>query len=301
MKIIITENQLSKIRKYINDKNTNEKINEQGFGGAAGIVGAPQQLVTPEKSKFSCLPTPKLDPFIFYILKNKVNLAKKLGISEQLLMLLTKAAVGVMKRETDYGLSYKSVGESLLDWFDDTFLFQAIKTSGKGLQSLGPAQFTKGTWKNLDMEKKFGMPIQSLKTFTGAGLGTIVSLLGNYNRAKNAGYTTNSKAVNPFLQKKGVNFKSTGNAALDIAIGSHNMNLINKWCYTSNPNLAGPCKNPTYQPYKKDSPEFKKYGILKVYQNKPIVNYFPNKGHKGLTSFGYLEEVVDVIWSLKCF
>jgi hypothetical protein len=290
MKIIITEKQHTLL---------NQVIQEQGFGGAAGIVGSPQQVFTPKETIFPCLGNNNLRPFVIYVQKNKNKICQKLNITSDLLSLLTKVAIGIMKRESDYNQGLMSVGEYLLDAFDDTFLSRKLKKSGK-LGSVGPAQFRYDTWKNLDMEKKFGMNRNDMREITGAGLGTIVLTLGNYKKALSLGYSKTTKSVNPFLTKKGINFRSTNNAALDMAIVSHNMSIIDKYCYTSNPTLAGPCKNPTYDPYKKGSPGYKKYGTLNVYQNKPILNYFPNKKYGNQTSIGYLEEVVDVVNSLNC-
>jgi hypothetical protein len=275
-------------------------MTEQGFGGAAGIVGTPQESSkTPYSPKYPCLATGTLAPFVFYVQKNKTKICSKLGITPELLLILTKTAIGIMKRETDYGTSWHAMGESLLDWFDDTFLNKGLKKSGK-LGSVGPGQFTYKTWKDLNMEKVFGMDRDDMRTITGAGLGIIASLIKNYRRAISLGYTNNSRSVNPFLSKKGINFSSTNNAALDLAIVSHNMPVINKYCYTSSPTLAGPCDKPTYDPYKKGTGGYKKYGTLKVYQNKPIKNYFPNKKFGELTAIGYLEEVIKVINSLNC-
>lgn len=288
MKIIISEKQYSQLT---------EVISEQGFGGAAGIVGTPQS--TPTNSKYPCLPNDKLSPFIYYIQKNKNNICSKLGISPTFLLTLTKVSIGIMKRESDFGLSVSATGEHLLDWFDDTFLSKNLKKTGK-LGSVGPAQFRYETWKNLDMEKKFNMDRNNLRQITGAGLGTITLLVNNYRKAISAGYSNNTRSVNPFLKKKGIEFLSTNNAALDMAIVSHNMEIIQKYCYTSSPTLAGPCDKPTYEPYKKGSSEYNKYGELKVYQNKPIKDYFPNKKFSKQTAIGYLEEVVKVMNSLNC-
>ena len=290
MKIIITEKQHTLL---------NQVIQEQGFGGAAGIVGTPQQAFTPQETRFPCLGNNNLIPFVIYVQKNKNKICQKLNITSYLLLLLTKVAIGIMKRETDYNTGVMAVGEKFLDAFDDTFLSGKIKKSGN-LASVGPAQFKYDTWKNLDMEKKFGMNRNDMREITGAGLGTIVSVLGNYRTALSLGYSKTTKSVNPFLAKKGITFSSTNNAALDMAIVSHNMSIIEKYCYTSNPTLAGPCKSPTYDPYKKGSPGYKKYGTLKVYQNKPILNYFPNKKYGKQTAIGYLEEVVKVFNSLNC-
>jgi hypothetical protein len=260
VKIIITEKQYTQL---------NQVIQEQGFGGAAGLIGTPQQATTPKDNGFPCLGARNLAPFVVYV------------------------------QETDYNLSASATVESLIDAFDNTFLFRSLKRSGK-LGSVGPAQFTHGTWNKLNMEKRFGMNRDDMRKITGAGLGTIVLLLTNYRVALSSGYSKDTRSVNPFLTKKGTNFKSTNNAALDMAIVSHNMNIIEKYCYTSNPTLAGPCKNPTYDPYKKGSSAYQKYGTLKVYQNKPIKNYFPNKKFGKQTAIGYLEEVIGVMNSLNC-
>lgn len=294
MKIVITEEQYSKLNQY---------IIEQGFGGAAGIVGAPQDYSQrnsqPISKQFSCLSDISLVPFIYYVKKNKNNICKKLGITTDLLLTFTKAAIGIMKRESDYGKSVTAVGEKLLDWFDDTFLNKSLKKRGT-IGSVGPAQFRYQTWRDLGMEKMFNMDRNSMRQITGAGLGTISSLVNNYRKAISAGYSNNTRSVNPFLKKKGINFLSTNNAALDMAIVSHNMEIIKKYCYTSSPILAGPCDEPIYEPYEKGSDNYKKFGTLKVYQNKPIKDYFPNKGFNKQTAIGYLEEVVRVINSLNC-
>jgi hypothetical protein len=290
VKIIITEKQYTQL---------NQVIQEQGFGGAAGLIGTPQQATTPKDNGFPCLGARNLAPFVVYVQKNRAKILQKLNITSELLLQLTKAAIGIMKRETDYNLSASATVESLIDAFDNTFLFRSLKRSGK-LGSVGPAQFTHGTWNKLNMEKRFGMNRDDMRKITGAGLGTIVLLLTNYRVALSSGYSKDTRSVNPFLTKKGVNFRSTNNAALDMAIVSHNMNIIEKYCYTSNPTLAGPCKNPTYDPYKKGSSAYQKYGTLKVYQNKPIKNYFPNKKFGKQTAIGYLEEVIGVMNSLNC-
>lgn len=290
MKILISEKQLEFI------------ITEQGFGGSAGIVGTPQDYSTrqvKDDDKLSCLPDKRLKPFVYYVIINKVNISKKLGISLDLIPILIKAAIGIMKRETDFNTSISAVGEKFLDWFDNTFLNRELEKSHK-LRSVGPSQFTYGTWNSLDLEKKFGMNKSDMRTFTGAGLGTMALLVKNYNLALSLGYSNNTRSVNPFLSKKGINFLSTNNAALDVAIASHNMELLKKYCYTNNPNIAGPCDQPTYEPYSKGSSNYQKYKTLQVYQNKPIKNYFPNKKSGKLTSIGYLEEVVKVINSLNC-
>lgn len=295
MKIIITETQFIKFEDNINKTLNVKSITEQGFGGQAGIVGTGVS----NPIDFPCVLIKGIKPFIYYVKKNKTKLCSKLGIQPDFLLKLTKAAIGIMKRESDFGNSFTALGERLLDWFDDTFLDKKLKKDGT-LGSVGPAQFRYWTWKNLDMEKRFGMGREEMRTVTGAGLGTIVSLLGNYKKAISMGYSRNTRSVNPFLEKKGIRFKSTGIAALDLAIVSHNMEIIDKWCYTSNSNLAGPCKSPTYEPYKKGTSDYKKYGTLKVYQNKPILNYFPNKKYGNQTAIGYLEEVVSYMNSLKC-
>ena len=112
--------------------------------------------------------------------------------------------------------------------------------------------------------------------------------------------TGTGPSVNPIAIRQGKikSINGTGNNAMDLAIVSHNMaGLINKWCQTNDPNFAGPCNQPVYQPYKESKPELK----VNVYTDKQILNYFPNKGSGALRTIGYLEEVTDYINKFNCF
>jgi hypothetical protein len=295
MKIIINESQYNEL---------NKKINEQSFGGSSGIVGTPQNTntsyfgVKKSSNPYPCVPT-NVVPFIEYVKFNGKNICKKLNIDYGMLLLFTKASIGIMERETNYSSSITSMAEQLMDLFDDKFLFHMLKKKGY-IGSVGPAQFRYKTWNDLDMKKIFGMGRDDMRTITGAGLGTIALLAKDYKRALSMGYSDNTKSENPFLEKKGIKIPSTNNAALDISIVSHNMDVIRKWCYTNNPNIAGPCEESVYEPYDKNSVNYKKYGTLKVFQNKQVRNYLPNKKHEKLTSLGYLTEVVKVMNTLGC-
>jgi len=163
---------------------------------------------------------------------------------------------------------------------------------------LGAAQFTEDTWNSYGLDKKIGPYDQSLSSID-QGLGTLYRIAADYKTALAAGNGT-GPSVNPIAVRQGKikSIGGTGNNALDLAVVSHNMGgLINKWCETSDPNYAGPCKDSVYQPFPQSKPELK-FNILK---NKPIPNYFPNKGSGKLTSIGYLEEVTKYINQFNCF
>jgi hypothetical protein len=272
-----------------------------------------QNLTTKNNSSFNsyyqCLPK-NVQPFANYVKSRKKELMSKLQVDEKTLLVMTKAAMGIIGRESsfDEGTDFKdeaiefltSVGLGFIPQGAQTAYNSARKLAGKDPQqmSLGPAQFTKDTWNTYGLDKKIG-PYDESFNIINQGLGTLHRINDDYKLALKTG-TGNGPSVNPIAVKQGKikSLNGTGNNALDLAIVSHNMSgLINKWCETSDPNYAGPCNQTVYQPFKTTKPELK----INVYTNKQILNYFPNKGSAGLTSIGYLEEVAKYINKFNCY
>jgi hypothetical protein len=251
-----------------------------------------------------------LNPFANYVKNNKQKLMRDLNVDEKTLLIMTKAAMGIIGRESsfDKGTSFKDDSiEFLTDW-GLGFIPQGAQTAYNSVKklageepkqmSLGPAQFTKDTWNAHGLDKKIG-PYDKSFNILNQGIGTLHRINDDYKVALKTG-TGTGPSVNPIALKQGkiTSINGTGNNALDLAIVSHNMpDLINKWCETSDPNYAGPCNQTVYQPFKKTKPELK----VNVYTNKQILNYFPNKGSAGLSSIGYLEKVTKYINKFNCY
>lgn len=258
---------------------------------------------------YKCLPQ-SLSVFANYVKSHKQDLMSSLQVDEKTLVLMAKAAMGIIGRETSFGegTEFKDEASEFLTKWGLGFIPQtaqsAYNTVGglvgrrKQQMSLGPAQFTKDTWNRYGLDKKIGSYDESFNIVK-QGLGAIHRINDDYKLALKEG-TGTGPSVNPIAVRQGKikTIDGTGNNAMDLAIVSHNMGgLINKWCQTSDPNFAGPCNQTVYQPYKESKPEIK----VNVYQDKQIPNYFPNKGSGALTSIGYLEEVAKYIKSFNCF
>ena len=266
---------------------------------------APKIVTVPYK----CLPQ-GLSVLANYIRTHKNKLMKELQVDEKTLLVMAKAAMGIIGREStfDTGTEFKDEASEFLMSVGLGFIpqgFQAAWNVGNKLRgrepqqmSLGPAQFTKDTWNTYGLDKKIG-PYDESFNMINQGLGALHRINDDYKLALKTG-TGTGPSVNPIAVRQGKikSLNGTGNNALDLAIVSHNMaGLINKWCETSDPNYAGPCNQKVYQPFKTTKPELK----VNVYTDKQIVNYFPNKGSAGLTSIGYLEEVAGSINKFNCF
>lgn len=279
------------------------------------VIGSPNYGMVSGKSNpsfnsfYKCLPE-NVRLFANYVKSRKKELMSKLQVDEKTLLIMAKAAMGIIGRETSFGegTDFKdeaiefliSIGLESIPQGAQTAYNSVRKLAGKGPQqmSLGPAQFTQDTWNQYGLDKKIGPYNESFNTIN-QGLGALHRINDDYKLALKTG-TGTGPSVNPIAVRQGkiTSIKGTGNNALDLAIVSHNMSgLINKWCKTSNPNYAGPCSQKVYQPFKDTKPELK----INVYQNKQILNYFPNKGSAGLTSIGYLEEVANYINKFNCY
>ena len=322
MKIIkLTESDLEKIvRKVISEQTLQipkSASNQQSFpsdylGKGSGF----ERHNFPERFRsvvsnvdYKCLPK-SLSSFANYVRNNKQKLMNSLNVDEKTLLVMAKAAMGVIGRETSFGAGTEfkdEVAEFLTNW-GLGFIPQGAQSvynaarnmTGKRSQqmSLGPAQFTQDTWNSYGLDKKIGPYDESFNTVK-QGLGALHRINSDYQLALKTG-TGTGPSVNPIAVRQGKikSINGTGNNALDLAIVSHNMaGLINKWCQTSDPNYAGPCNQSVYQPFKESKPEIK----VNVYTDKQILNYFPNKGSGALTSIGYLEEVAKYINQFQCF
>jgi len=291
------------------------------------VIGAPNYGMTsktkPTIKHYSCVPK-NLNVFVNYVIDNKNFLLKKLNLDYKTLILLTKASIGIIGRETKFG-SYtegwdtaaeilKGMGlGSLWDW-------GLQQKYGSKRQSLGIAQFTPDTWERYGLDKSIG-DYDSSFNIINQGLGTLYSLNNRYKKALSNGLKQ-EPSVNPILIKYGVisNIKGTGNHALDMSILSHNMpeeKTLYPYCKTNHPLYASPCYKSKTTPYKnkenfnpKESalltkvsdPKLKIFpGELTVNKSEVISNYFPNLTGPNHSGIGYVEEVSKYIRSFNCF
>jgi hypothetical protein len=318
--IKLTETDLINIVKRVLNEQPDQKFDTPyNKGLMSGKVSDPNTL----QKTYSCVPdNAKL--FVNYVIINKNLLTKKLNVDYKTLILLTKASVGIMGRETKFGNFtefYDTASEtlrgaglgSLVDWYIKR------KYGEKGTQSIGISQFTPETWKRYGLDKSIGDFDSSLDTIS-MGLGTLYSLTNRYKRALSNGLKP-EPSVNPILKKYGViqHIKGTGNHALDMSILSHNMpeqKTIYPYCTTNHPLYAAPCRNTKISPFKSKEkfnpesallskvtdPKLKNFpGVLTVNTSDIIPNYFPNLGGPKHTGIGYVEEVAKYINSYNCF
>jgi hypothetical protein len=292
---------------------------------AIGVPNKTMELPQDKKTikTYSCVPE-KLNTFVNYVIDNSPMLMKKLNLDYKTLILLTKASIGIIGRESKFGefteksdtfsetLRGAGLG-SLVDW-------GIKKIYGKNkTQSLGLGQFTPETWKRYGLDKTIGDYNSSFNSIN-QGLGVLYGLTYRYKKALTNGLKQ-EPSVNPVLMKYGLitQVKGTGNHALDMSILSHNMpeeKTLFPYCTTNHPLYASPCNksksNPfkTKETFKPDSnllqkvtnPNLKKFpGELTVNQSNKIPNFFPNLGGPNHTALGYVEEVSDYMKTFNCF
>ena len=213
-------------------------------------------------TNIQCVPA-SIQPFLMYLSKNKNIVKQKLGIDDSRLIMLAKAAVGIIGRESSFENSLRYSLKSVLNTF------------GIG-GSFGPAQMKKETWNELGVTKTFGLSDTDLSTILGAGLGAMMFLNRSYNKALSEGYTTD----------KSSNIDGTGNSALDVSIASYNagMEKIAKYCKNPNEKLAHKCNS-------------EEKNILKNY----IPNFPTDKLYTGnLSTHGYVKEVASYYKKFTC-
>lgn len=257
--------------------------------------------------KYSCVPY-NMVALVLYVLRNKEILMKKLQVSEPVLIFATKLAIGIMGRETDFGQNSEFTDDAaiflrqnglggLADLGQDIYNF--VKGTNS-VQSLGPAQFTKETWKDYGFQDTIGDFDRSFNTVS-QGIATVFRLIYDYREALSNGSGT-GPSENPIAVKQGkiTNIQGTGNNTWDLSIVAHNRGkaILGSYCQTNNPDFACRCNKNTCQPYPKSRKDF----VLNVFTDKKIPNYFPNLGSgNGPKSIGYLEEVVKSIQGYNCF
>jgi len=314
--IKLTEQDLKKIILKVIEEQQNPQIKQipQATSDYLGKGGQFERGLEMNKKpigffEFNCLPQ-SIEVFANYIINNKQKLMNEFGVDKNTLLSMSKAAMGIMGRETTFGkgTEFKDEAAEFLMGLGLGFIPKGLQTgynkvkqlAGQRPQqmSLGAAQFTEDTWNSYGLDKKIGPYGESFNVIN-QGIGALHRINADYKKALEVG-TGTGPSVNPIAVRQGKirSINGTGNNALDLAIVSHNMaGLINKWCQTNDPNYAGPCDKTEYQPFPESKPQIK----LKVIQNKQIPNYFPNKGSGKLTSIGYLEEVANYIKKFNCF
>ncbi len=312
--IKLTESDLINIVKRV--------LEEQSVAGAPNYGTIQLHPTKPEKT-YSCLPG-NTSLFVDYVISNKNLLIKKLKIDYKTLILLTKASIGIMGRETKFG-SYTESTDTFSEILRGVGLGSLVswgmkKRYGENTtQSLGISQFTPEAWKKYGLDKSIGDYDSSLGLIS-QGLGTLYSLTNRYDKALSNGLKS-EPSVNPILKKYGVvqQIKGTGNHALDMAILSHNMpeqKTIYPYCTTNHPLYAAPCYKSKVTPFstkekfnpkssllqKVTDPKLKNFpGELTVNTSDVIPNYFPNLGGPSHSAIGYVEEVAKYIKSFNCF
>ena len=291
------------------------------------VVGAPnygtiQLHPTKETTFYGCVPG-NLSLFVDYVMSNKKLLMKKLNLDSKNLILLTKASLGIIGRESKFGNytegwdtfseTLRGIGlGSLVDWGlkKNMEIVNKVQVLDNLLKILG---------KTYGLDKSIGDYNSSFNVIN-QGLGVLYTLSNRYKRALSNGLKT-EPSVNPILSKYGLigKIKGTGNHALDMAILSHNMpeeKTLYTYCTTNHPLYAGPCNKSKVNPYKTKEafnpkskilmkvtdPNLKKFpGELTVNQSGVISNYFPNLGGPGHSGLGYVEEVATFMKSFNCF
>ena len=310
--IKLTESDLINIVKRV--------MNEQS------VVGAPNYGTTnsqPPTKTYSCIPG-EASLFVDYVISNKNLLMKKLNLDYKTLILLTKASVGIMGRETKFG-NYTENTDTFSEILRGVGLGSLVnwglkkRYGEKASQSLGVAQFTPETWKRYVLDKSIGDYDSSLGLVK-QGLGALYSINNRYKKALSNGLKP-EPSVNPILKKYGIiqQINGTGNHALDMAILGHNMpeqKTIYPYCTTNHPLYAAPCRYSKISPFKSQEsfnpkstllqkvtdPKLKKFpGELTVNQSEIIPNYFPNLKGPNHSGIGYVEEVAKYIKSFNCF
>lgn len=313
--IKLTESDLINIVKRV--------LKEQSVIGAPNYGTTNSQPPTKPNKTYSCLPG-DTSLFVDYVISHKNLLMKKLNLDYKTLILLTKASVGIMGRETKFG-NYTENTDSFSEILRGVGLGSLVnwglkKRYGKnGSQSLGVAQFTPETWKRYGLDKSIGDYDSSLGLVS-QGLGALYSIFNRYKKALSNGLKP-EPSVNPILKKYGIiqQIKGTGNHALDMSILGHNMpeqKTIYPYCTTNHPLYAAPCRYSKISPFKSQEsfnpksallqkvtdPKLKKFpGELTVNQSKIIPNYFPNLKGPNHSGIGYVEEVAKYIKNFNCF
>jgi hypothetical protein len=308
--IKLTESDLEMIVKRV--------IEEQSVIGAPnmGITNKPQAAPKPLPQKYQCL-TKELSAAAQYTLSHEVN------------PFFVKYALGILGRESDFGkimgkYGVKTVPEYMVNKFSEKIpgfkeilQWGAKKAFGKEnwVPSMGIAQMTP------DIAKKYNINLEQLMSLSGSLLAVTKHLTDLFNENSKF-YDTNQPSKIIYNGKLINNPSSSGNAALDAAIMSYNLDsskFKKQYCTTNSTEYMAPCNSPNglYSPFPKDKPNFK----LKVNSNSVIKNYIPNiktdttgyvdktlnkyvrdtpQNTQFISSLGYLKEVVGYTNKFGC-
>lgn len=224
-----------------------------------------------------------------------------------------KLGLGVLKRESNFGMLQGRYGAKVLPEYIMNRLFQNLPWIKPVLDFGAKKVFNKDNWVPSmgigqmipEIAKKYNINLEQQLTISGSLYATSRYLM-DLNEITKKYFSTNKPSVIIDNGKLINNPSSTGNAALDAAIMSYNLGnkpFEKKYCKTDNQSFLAPCdsKNLEYQPYPKSNPNLK----LKVNPNDIVNNYTPTLntntgfGYK-ITSTGYLKEVVDYSKTVSC-
>ena len=157
---------------------------------------------------------------ILYVKKNKSKLIKLLGISYKEIKMLTIASMCVAGRESSFG-----------EWNKYKYFYNPLETLisyiGVADPSIGPTQ-TKFSTATSDKEYSDEIGVKSpydLSDDIKSMLSTLGILSRNYKKAISLGYSKTSPGnIDASISDKNANkkFKSTGSAALDLALCGYN-------------------------------------------------------------------------------
>jgi hypothetical protein len=149
--------------------------------------------------------------------------------------------------------------------------------------------------------KEHGIDVSALYTREGSIDAAYKMTYDSYFKARKfySGPTVTVFKDNKLVQIPALN----GDAALHMAVASHNagVGIIDKWCETTIAGIANPCSVDSRKPWEKEKPTV----VAKTHKDKPIPNYFPNKGGvhgympQIITSFNELNNLPNLLKQLK--
>ena len=321
----ILEEQYQNISK---DIETHKKTTQKQIPSNLGFDTKGMNPLTTYDNKYNCVQhSYKL--FVDLILTNMEKYSKYLNLDKNIIILLLKATLGIIKRESKYGnyVEIPDVGAQFLIKIGLGSIVDKVSKIRNSSPSLGPSQITKEFWFSNNLDKIIGPYEDAFKT-TESAFGVLITLANKYKKAIQNKIST-MPSTNDTLQKYGVikYINGTNNHALDMAILSHNFGeekTIYPYCRTSHPLFFALCHKDTeklfnteesFNNYKKNSSLYKilsqnpknsslltNPGTIKIDNTKPVYNYMPNlsAGLNLHTSIGYVEYVANEIKNLKC-
>lgn len=321
----ILEEQYQDISK---DIEMHKKTTQKQIPSNLGFDTKGMDSLTTYDNKYNCVQhSYKL--FVDLILTNIEKYSKYLNLDKNTIILLVKATLGIIKRESQYGkyIEIPDVGAQFLIQIGLGSIIDKVSKITNSSPSLGPSQITKEFWFSNNLDKIIGPYEKAFKT-TESAFGVLITLSNKYKKAIQNKIST-TPSTNDTLQKYGVikHINGTNNHALDMAILSHNFGeekTIYPYCKTSHPLFLALCHKNTeklfnteesFNEYKKNSSLYKilsqnpknsslltNPGTIKVDKTKPIYNYMPNlsAGLNLHTSIGYVEYVANEIKNLNC-